>query len=92
MITIIAGSRHINDMQAVNIEIAIERGTDIEYLQVEAVRTAGSLDWAVSTTSLGSNSGVSIDVIGNDIKYTSTTTGTNALARIKVNGIGYNIP
>lgn len=81
-----------NAMQAVNIEIAIERGTDIEYLQVEAVRTAGSLDWAVSTTSLGSNSGVSIDVIGNDIKYTSTTTGTNALARIKVNGIGYNIP
>lgn len=81
-----------NDMQAVNIEIAIERGTDIEYLQVEAVRTTGSLDWAVSTTSLGSNSGVSIDVIGNDIKYTSTTTGTNALARIKVNGIGYNIP
>lgn len=80
-----------NDMQAVNIEIAIERGTDIEYLQVEAVRTAGSLDWAVSTTSLGSNSGVSIDVIGNDIKYTSTSTGTNALARIKVNGIGYNI-
>jgi len=81
-----------NDMQAINVEIAIERGTDIEYLQVEAVRTAGSSDWAVSTTSLGSNSGVSIDIIGNDIKYTSTSTGSPALARIKVNGIGYNIP
>jgi len=81
-----------NDMQAVNIEVAIERGTNIEYLQVEAVRTPASLDWAVSTTSLGNNSGVSIDVIGNNIKYTCTSTGINALARIKVNGIGYNIP
>ena len=76
-----------NDIQAVNIEIYIERETNIEYLQVEAVKTAGNVDWNISTTTLGSNTGVSINVVGNEIKYTSTSTGTDAIARIKINGI-----